>query len=349
MLAIPRALALAVALGVLTLASAAAHHATPCINANDAYELAAGREQNVGIYPRVYGDVRVAEAVCQHEHRDQRRFTWRHEHPPASTPAPPPPAAPDPTTHPDYGRVYEVAQARSGQPELAARMAADVIGRGAVDAFLRGTDSGVLYGAWACPWQSSACPLAPVYVPPPEPSPPPVARGPQIDPGLQPAWDILRSIQLWDFFRLQPGHDTVNVRFDIDGRFAVGIVSAAYHPRSHTILVNPARRHANPGVLAVTIAHELWHAVSPFGWPRNFDACVVDEVWAFITQGLAWHGIFGHTGPPADDFAWSTWRAYDVLVSHPRGAADFDSDVSDWPDMLSYVLFTRDYVERCAA
>ena len=313
-----------------------------CVALNDLAEAAAGRHQNVGLYQRVYGSdggpgwIGSAESACRAEHRADVQQTFAWAAPFTSTPA----SASPPVHDPDYLRVRQVAEARGASPDKAAAVAASVVARAQVDAFLRGADAGVEYGLHACDWQSDACPLAPVYVPPP---------APQIEPELQPAWDILRSIRLWDFFALQPGHDTVRVRFDTEQRFAVGNVSAAYHPRSHTILVNPARRHARPGVLAVTIAHELWHAVSPFAWPRDFDACVVDEVWAFILQGLAWHDIYGSGGPTDTDFEWSTWRAYDMLASYPQGVADFDGDVSDWPDMLSYVLFTRGYAERCVS
>ena len=54
-----------------------------------------------------------------------------------------------------------MALARSGDARLARATASDVIGRGTVDAFLRGTDAGVLYGRWICERRSAACPLAP--------------------------------------------------------------------------------------------------------------------------------------------------------------------------------------------
>jgi hypothetical protein len=54
-----------------------------------------------------------------------------------------------------------VALARSGNADLANAVASDVIGRGAIDSFLRGTDSGVQFGRWNCPRRSAACPLAP--------------------------------------------------------------------------------------------------------------------------------------------------------------------------------------------
>ena len=64
-------------------------------------------------------------------------------------------------------------------------MASDVIGRGAIDRFLRGTDSGVQFGLWNCPRRSAACPLAP--------------EAPQIDQGAQSQVPgTAPNIRLWD-------------------------------------------------------------------------------------------------------------------------------------------------------
>ena len=60
--------------------------------------------------------------------------------------APPPAAVTD-----VYLTVRHVAWLRSGDAELAARIAADVIARGTAEAFLAGTDTGVLWGVWTEP------------------------------------------------------------------------------------------------------------------------------------------------------------------------------------------------------
>ncbi len=103
--AIRRALVLVVALLLLTVAVAQAQESTPCIDANDAFERTAGRARNVGIYQRVYGDIRVAEAVCQQEHRGQRRFTWKNDAPPPPTAASQPPLSPPSAPAPAKPRI----------------------------------------------------------------------------------------------------------------------------------------------------------------------------------------------------------------------------------------------------
>ena len=67
-----------------------------------------------------------------------------------------------------------------------------MIGRGAVDAFLRGTDSGVVFGSYACQWLSPQCPLAP-EAPPPLKSLRERAAA-LVDPALMPALDLYRAL-----------------------------------------------------------------------------------------------------------------------------------------------------------
>ena len=67
--------------------------------------------------------------------------------------------------HPEFERVRQVAIARGASDRQADDVAVSVVQRGAVDAFLRGTDDGVQFGRYHCKWRSSQCPLAPL--PPP--------------------------------------------------------------------------------------------------------------------------------------------------------------------------------------
>ena len=111
-------------------------------------------------------------------HGDEARSTvddWIIRHrtrtlpqPASPTPSPPTPSGPSPTEHPDYIRILEVAIARGAPQTQADEIAADVISRGTVNAFLHGVDAGVQYGRYDCRWQSNQCPLAPPK--PPEPS-----------------------------------------------------------------------------------------------------------------------------------------------------------------------------------
>ncbi len=82
---------------------------------------------------------------------------------PTSPPASQAPASsgPAPSIQPDYDRVRQVAVARGAPEGQADGIAASVIQRGTVDAFLRGVDDGVEYGSYDCRWQSAQCPLAP--------------------------------------------------------------------------------------------------------------------------------------------------------------------------------------------
>ena len=142
---------------------------TSCLALNDLVEAARGAPGNVGIYQQAFAREAEAERACRADHRDDviATFAWAVPEP---TPEPEPEATPSPqsippTEHPDYPRVRDAAFARSGDANLANAVAADVIERGAVDSFLRGTDAGVLYGHWNCPSRNAACPLAPEAAP----------------------------------------------------------------------------------------------------------------------------------------------------------------------------------------
>ena len=107
---IRRALALAVALVLLTVAGVQAQWPTTCVEANDAFEANAGRFQNVGIYQRVYGTGAAAEAACRQDHRDDIRaaFWWAVQGAdPAPAPAPPAPPAPPPPPAQPTGPVID--------------------------------------------------------------------------------------------------------------------------------------------------------------------------------------------------------------------------------------------------
>ena len=176
---------------------------TTCVALNDLAEAARGNPGNVGIYHRAYPDDAEAERACRSDHRAEvlATFAWAIPAPvPDPTPEPEPEATPAPQStpsaeHPDYQRIRSAALARSGDADLADAVASDVIGRGAIDSFLRGTDAGVQYGQWSCPSRSAACPLAPEAATTPPP--------PQIDQGAQgQAPGTVPSIRLHDLVGL---------------------------------------------------------------------------------------------------------------------------------------------------
>ena len=157
---------------------------TTCVALNDLAEAARGNPGNVGIYQQAYPDDAEAERACRSDHRADVIATFAWAIPalvPEPTPEPEPEATPaprstPPTEHPDYQRVRNAAVARSGDADVADAVAADVIGRGAIDNFLRGTDAGVQFGLWNCPRRNEACPLAGAS---------PAPQTPQIEQGAQ--------------------------------------------------------------------------------------------------------------------------------------------------------------------
>ncbi len=313
---------------------------TTCVDLNDIVEAHHGNDGNVGIYQRTFGN--QAEATCRADHwGDVRQTFWwavtAPLPPPAPTPAPAP--APTPTDNPAYEVVRQVAIARGAAVDLAATIAADVVGRGTVDAFLHGTDDSVLYGRYDCQWHSAACPLAPE-----RPAPPP---GPQIDPALQPAWDLMLRVVLPGDPPTRMGTGPLTVVLDWS---LPADTNANYSPSAHTIYINGALRYERTEALAALLAHEVWHSVSPIPHPRDFEACVADEVWAFIIEAVVWFELGGFDRPASTRLEGGLNRLIQVLVEEdPWGAIDYDTDVSDWPRMRDHVLFDRGYVQSCAA
>ena len=216
-------------------------------------------------------------------------------------------------------------------------IADSVIRRGTVDAFLRGYNDGVEYGRWDCQWRSQACPLAPERLA--------LAPPPRIDASLQPAWDALRSSVVWPMFNGVGNVESVRVRWGTvparhDGRYTFGVC----HRSTHTITKNEAFRGERPEALAAALAHELWHAASYISYPRDFSACVSDEVLAFVLQGLAW---LSFDLWPTTDLEHDHFQVL-LRVSDDFGG-DFDDDVSDWPTLRAYVLNDLNYRQTCAA
>ena len=172
---------------------------TSCVALNDLAEAARGDSGNVGIYQRAFTDDAEAERACRSDHRANVSATFAWAIPadvPEATPEPVPEATPTPqsippTEHPDYQRVRNAAFARSGDADLANAVASDVIERGSIDSFLRGTDSGVQYGRRNCPQRNAACPLAPEA--------PPAPPTPQTVPGIRLS-DLVEliSVSIWD-------------------------------------------------------------------------------------------------------------------------------------------------------
>ena len=333
-------LALLTALTV-SISAAFASWPTTCVELNDLAEAAAGNDQNVGIYQRTFGD--GAEEACRRDHLDDVRAVFAWAIPEADTPPEPAPAtlettepASDPTQHPDYERVRQVALARGADEALAADVAAFVVTQGNVDSYLRGTHPGVAYGEHGCPWRSPACPLAPEA-----PSGPISFR---IAPSLQPAWDLLVSVS--PSAGTNADLQTVDVRWGTLTDEPGYRTNAGYSSEFHTIYINSDLRNERPEALAALLAHEAWHASSPFPRPHDPVICVVDEVWAFIAQSFVWWDL--PAGLPRTPLEESLNETMWVVLSN-LGELDFDDDVSDWGALIPHVMYDKGYAQLCAA
>ena len=180
---------------------------TSCVALNDLAEAARGNPDNVGIYQRGLAQDAAAERACRSDHRANviATFAWAVPAPdPEPTPEPEPEATPSPqsippTEHPDYQRVRSVAFARSGDADLANAIASDVIGRSAIDSFLRGTDTGVQFGRWNCPRRNAACPLAPEAPSTPQTDQGAQSQAPQTVPSIRLSGLVKRiEVSIWD-------------------------------------------------------------------------------------------------------------------------------------------------------
>ena len=125
--------------------------------ANDGQTLADQSPEIQALYTNVHGDNAAAQWVIDHN---------------AAIGGAPPQEAPPVTDSADYLRVRHVAYQRSGDLDTADRIAANVISRGTVEAFLAGNDPGVIYGVVPPP-------APPKPAPPPAPPPAPKKSTPK--------------------------------------------------------------------------------------------------------------------------------------------------------------------------
>lgn len=324
---------------------------TTCVELNDLAEAARGDPRNVGIYQRVYGW--NAETRCQTDHIQDVRatFAW-------AIPSQPPPAPqPQPHAHPDYERVRVVALARSGNPAQAVSITVDVIGRGTVDAFLRGHDDGVAYGRWACDWQSVACPLAPERVVclhmDRDPN---FVRSPQcpyvgIDEGLVEAYKLIKALDVPAL--IAPfGLDHWQSWWQIDRTWIRWAPQSEMHsPQTYAeydgyrnVRVSTDYRYLSTESLASILAHELSHVATP-GRP----SCIHTELLATVTEAIVWAEL----GHPDLEGRYGrsingTARAIDAQVQRAGWWGNADNDLREWSIVVDQILYDRGYDESCA-
>lgn len=160
---------------------------------------------------------------------------------------------------------------------------------------------------------------------------------------MHPVWHVLAQSQGGRLLLQQPRAQTLTVRYQ---PLPTGS-NARYYSTDNIILVADAIRHERLAAQAAILIHEVWHAVSPIPYPRDFTACVADEVWAFGAQSALWLEL----APGSPVTRLEQGIVYTMqLWGRDRGARnDFDTDVSDFRHLLPHVLYERDYVTRCAA
>ena len=127
---------------------------------------------------------------------------------------------------------------------------------------------------------------------PPPPQPParpqsPPATQQRIDPSLQPAWNIFSQTETGSGLLEADNAKTVRVQW---GTFQSGSHSA-YNRSTHTITISETLRNERLPALVTLLVHEVFHAVSFIPYPRDRQACVDDEVWAFALSMVAWLNI----------------------------------------------------------
>ena len=215
----------------------------------------------------------------------------------ASTPAPAPAPTPAPTLpdHPDAVLVRDTAIARGAPADVAVQIAADVIGRGAVQAFLHGTDAGALYGVADCQWRSPQCPLAPET-----PASPRDAAAALVDPALMPALDLLTAVfdardldgDLYTFVLIDDLRMTVTFESLPAGNDA-GFRWVGDRARPPRLVVSDAYRSERDRALVSLLAHELWHALTyANGRIRTTHAaCIAEEVNAERAAAWGWSAV----------------------------------------------------------
>ena len=129
-----RVVALGILVAALTMALAPAALASGHLQASDGQSLNDQPPDVQDLYRSVYGAGAAARWVEDHNAAIGEMVM-----------------SPMPAMTDLYLTVRHVAWQRSGDAELAARIAADVMARGTAEAFLAGTDTGVVWGVWTEP------------------------------------------------------------------------------------------------------------------------------------------------------------------------------------------------------
>ena len=109
---------------------------------------------------------------------------------------------------------------------------------------------------------------------------------PRIADGLQGAWALFAVTNIGQkLIRDEPNTSAVRIQWqDINDPN----VFSVYTPSTNTISVKRSLRTESAAALAAVLAHDIWHAASPFPYPRDAQTCIQDEVLAYRTQARVW-------------------------------------------------------------
>ncbi|MDE2896695.1 MAG: hypothetical protein OXO54_00060 [Chloroflexota bacterium] len=296
---------------------------------NDVVEAHLGNDRNVGIYQRVFGD--QAEQACQNDHRDDVRgvFAWAF-HDSGTAPARGATDLAWPTT---CVELNDIVEAHLGNDHNV-RIYQQVFGEQA-EAGCRSDHREDVRGVFA--WAFSEAPVVTVED---------RAPAPRIDPQLQPAWDLMASTDVGEWLLDHADASTVRVRVgkrdDLYGK-------AWYDSSDATIYVHESRLgNERRSIIASSLAHELWHAVSWIDRQQSYDACITEEFWAVFSGGMVWADLEG-SDPwqmPADTDAEASRTLDWLYMTLDLGVPDYDGDISDWPHLTASVIDL--YHQDCA-
>ncbi|MCY3747761.1 MAG: hypothetical protein OXG64_00565 [Chloroflexi bacterium] len=182
----------------------------------------------------------------------------------------------------------------------------------------------------------------------PQPTPQPVPeRAPRIDPALALAWTMLSETSTGRSLLGLPAASTVTVEL---GSIRPG-AHAQYDGLAHVVTVSHTLRYERPAALAALLAHELWHAVSPYPYPRNAATCLFDELLAAFAAVGVWDTLrdgFTHSSLEQELEALRAAVAHDMATTGAR----FDEaylTIDYWPQTHDRLFFLHGYLEVCAA
>lgn len=157
--------------------------------------------------------------------------------------------------------------------------------------------------------------------------------------GLLPAWLLMLSTEWGGILGEHGEAETVRVRWSTS---LADDVFGDYNSARHVIRIAERYRGERPELLAAFLAHEFHHATSTIPYPRSYDSCIEDEMWAMVYEVVVWDEFNLTPNTQAE-------RNVQAALQAARRLRPVDDSVpiAEWTRWRAYVEDQLGYRDRC--